>query len=119
VEDHPVIDQANGLFELLGAALVWLNVRALYKAKEFRGVAITPMLFFASWSVFNTVLYYPALTQWWSFVGSLNMTIANVTYGIMMLVYARRAREEARLAELRMVHSIVKSRMDRWSHRWG
>lgn len=39
-------DLINGLFELAGSFMIWCNVVALYRDKEFKGVRIGPTVFF-------------------------------------------------------------------------
>lgn len=70
-------DLVNGGFELLGALFILLNVRALIRDKEIRGVHWGPTVFFTSWGFWN-LFYYPALDQWLSFTGGLAIVAANV-----------------------------------------
>jgi hypothetical protein len=81
-------DLGNGLFELLGSALLWLNVRALYRAKRFSGVAIAPTAFFFAWGLWN-LFYYPHLGQWLSFTGGCSIVIANGVWCGQMVYYRK------------------------------
>jgi len=82
-------DLLNGLFEFVGGILLWMNVRAAYRAKEFRGVAILPTAFFAAWGLWN-LYYYPSLGQWFSFWGGVNIVVANVAWVAQMFYYRKR-----------------------------
>jgi hypothetical protein len=81
----------NGSFEFLGGFLVWLNVRALYRAKKFVGVALAPTAFFAAWGMWN-LYFYPSLGQWLSLAGGLNLSLAEFVWVGQMVYYSRRAR---------------------------
>lgn len=64
-------DAVNAFFELGGAVLIWMNVRALYRAKMVRGVYPPVMAFYAAWGVWN-LFYYTAINQplsWWAGLG--------------------------------------------------
>lgn len=82
-------DLINGLFELFGSFMVWLNVRQIYKDKEVKGVHIAPTAFFFSWGLWN-LYYYPHLNQWFSFIGGISIAIANGLWVILMLYYLRK-----------------------------
>ncbi len=82
-------DAINGLFELAGAALVLLNVRALWRDRVLRGVHWGPTVFFTAWGLWNLV-YYPSLSQWWSFAGGLALVIVNALWlGLLMYLQLR------------------------------
>jgi len=81
-------DVINGLFEFFGSTGVWLNVVALHRDKQFRGVRIGPTALFASWGFWN-LYYYPHLNQWLSFVGGLSIVAANTTWLLQMLYYQK------------------------------
>jgi hypothetical protein len=82
-------DVFNALFEGVGGAMLWLNVRALYRAKRFAGVSVAPTSFFAAWGLWN-LFYYPHLGQWWSFWGGVNICVANLVWLAQMVYYSRR-----------------------------
>ena len=84
-----IADLINGSFEFTGGCLLWMNVWALGRAKHFRGVAILPTAFFATWGVWN-LYFYPSLGQWWSFWGGVNIVLANVVWVSQMLYYRHR-----------------------------
>jgi hypothetical protein len=83
-----VSDLINGLFELLGSALIWLNVHQLHHDKEFKGVHVAPTAFFFTWGLWN-LYYYPSLGQWLSFAGGLSIVVANGVWVGQMLYYSR------------------------------
>ena len=80
-------DLFNGLFEFLGGCLLWTSVRRAYRDKVFKGVAILPTAFFASWGFWN-LYYYPSLDQWFSFLGGVNIVVANTVWVSQMVWYS-------------------------------
>ena len=88
-------DFVNGMFEFVGAMLMWLSVRQLARDRMVRGVHALPVAFFAAWSIWN-LFYYPHLWQWWSFAGGVFMALANVTWSVQMIYWALRERRRAR-----------------------
>jgi hypothetical protein len=83
-------DLINGIFEFLGGCLLWLSVRAAYRAKEFKGVAILPTSLFCLWGYWN-LFYYPHLDQWFSFLGGVNVVTANSVWLAQMFYYRKRS----------------------------
>ena len=81
-------DVINGTFEALGGCLLWMNVARIIKDKCCKGVSVVPTAFFMLWGYWN-LYYYPHLSQWWSFVGGLNVVAANTTWVVLMLVYRK------------------------------
>lgn len=75
-------DLINGLFELVGGMLVWLNVRRLLIDRQVKGVSWSAYTFFAGWGVWN-LFYYPALHQWISFAGGILLVGASLTWSIV------------------------------------
>lgn len=89
-------DTINAAFELGGAVLIWANVRALYRAKEVRGVYAPVMAFYAAWGLWN-VFYYPAIGQTLSFWAGLGVVAGNVAWCALAWRYHRRAQLLARI----------------------
>lgn len=83
-------DLINGLFECFGGALIWLNVRALARDREVKGVDWRVMFFFTAWGLWN-MFYYPHLGQWASFVGGLVIAAGNVAW-VVLVISIRRAK---------------------------
>lgn len=81
------LDLINGLFELGGAILLWLNVMRLRRDKCVRGVHPAPTAFFACWAIWN-LWFYPSLGQWWSFYAGIGVGIVNFIWLTQMLYYA-------------------------------
>jgi hypothetical protein len=81
-------DTINGLFELFGSAMIWINIRALYRAKRYEGVSLAPVFFWSSWGLWN-LFYYPHLGQIFSFLGGCSVVAANTINGALMFYYAR------------------------------
>lgn len=85
-------DLVNGGFELLGAAALLGNVRALYRDKTVKGVDWRATAFFQTWGLWN-LYYYPSLDQWASFAGGLAITAVNTWWLALVLYYARKGNE--------------------------
>lgn len=66
-----------------------LNVVALYRAKQVRGVNVWATVFFTAWGVWN-LYYYPSLGQWWSFAGGVAIVVVNAVWVAMAWTYSRR-----------------------------
>lgn len=81
-------DLLNGLFELIGGSMVFLNCRALYRDKIVRGVNPGVTVLFTSWGLWN-LYYYPHLDQWISFSGGLLIVGANALWLSMLWHYRR------------------------------
>jgi hypothetical protein len=79
-------DAINGTLELIGSALVWFNVLALWRAKQVRGVHWGSSAFFCLWGAWN-LYFYPALGQWFSFYGGISVIAANVTWVMLAVRY--------------------------------
>jgi hypothetical protein len=82
-------DLVNGLFELLGALSIWMHVRAIFKAKSYKGVSPFATAFFTSWGFWN-LYYYPHLAQWFSFAGGLAIVTGNAVWLYFMWRYRAR-----------------------------
>lgn len=80
------LDIANGVFELIGAVAVWMNVRRIRRDKVVKGVDWRAMAFFWTWGMFN-LLYYPSLHQWFSFLGGLALVAGNTLWVVLALRY--------------------------------
>lgn len=79
-------DLINGLFEGVGAIVVWFNVVCLYKDKEIKGILLSVSTFFAVWSLWN-LYYYPSLNQIVSFIGGIFLAIGTWVWLIMAFKY--------------------------------
>lgn len=79
-------DIINGLFEGFGGVLLWMNVRKLWKDKEFKGVSAVPTAFFMLWGYWN-LYFYPFYSAWLSFLGGLIIVSANTVWLGQMLWY--------------------------------
>lgn len=82
-------DLINGMFESIGALMIFQNVRTLHRDKMVRGVHWGPTGFFASWGLWN-LFYYPHLEQWFSFVAGAVLVTINTIWLIQMLYYRNR-----------------------------
>ena len=82
-------DVVNGLFELVGSILIWMNVSRVVKDRGYAGVFPPAVAFFAAWGLWN-LYYYPALGQWWSFAGGCSIVLANSAWVALLLSYGRK-----------------------------
>jgi len=79
-------DLVNGSLEMIGGLFLWKNVIQLFKDKQVKGVHWIPTFFFFIWGLWN-LFYYPHLSQWWSFIGGINIVIANGVWVALMFKY--------------------------------
>ena len=89
-------DKINATFEMLGGCFLWLSVRALYRARGFKGVHWAQMTLYTLWGAFN-LWFYPAIGQWWSFAFGINVFLANFTWAIMAIYFHMKAKKEGKL----------------------
>ncbi len=81
-------DIGNAFFEGVGSIMTWLNVRAVYRDKQVKGVQWQVTLFWTAWGVYNLFLY-PHLEMWWSFIGGISIVTANAVWVAMVVYYLR------------------------------
>lgn len=81
-------DLINGLFELAGAALQWVNVAKLARDREVKGVYWPITAFHVSWGVWN-MYFYSAVNAPMSVVGAAVLLLANVAWVWLALKYRR------------------------------
>lgn len=79
-------DQINSGFELAAGLLLMLNVKRLYRDKNFRGVCIAPTALMAAWGCWN-LYFYPHLNAWWSFAAGIPIVIVNAIWVGQMIYY--------------------------------
>lgn len=84
-------DLFNGLFEALGAVFLALNIRALWRDREIKGVHWAPTIFFTSWSTFN-LWFYPSQGLWWSFAGGCTIAVSNTIWLVSLFYLMRKAK---------------------------
>lgn len=70
-------DLVNGLFELFGACVMWINAFKLKRDKKVRGVFWVIWIFYAGWGLWN-MYYYPSLDQWVSFYAGIILVVGNL-----------------------------------------
>lgn len=81
-----IADVMNGVFELGGSLMGWMNVRKLLRDKSVKGVYWPTQVFFALWGWWN-LYYYPSLDQWFSFLGGVFLVVGNTTWVVLALKY--------------------------------
>ena len=86
-------DNINGLFELLGGLFILLSCVKLYRDKKVRGVSFIHVTYFTLWGYWN-IHYYPHLGQWFSFGGSLAVTLINTFWLGQIIYYIKKERKE-------------------------
>ena len=74
-------DITNGLVELGGAYFTWRNAIQLQRDREIKGVYWPATAFFTGWGLW-TLIYYPAIQQWLSFIGGLVLVSGNLVWVI-------------------------------------
>lgn len=79
-------DLANSVFQFGGALIAVLNVRAILRDHELRGVSIVAPFFFTSWGLFN-LFYYVHLEQWFSLATSVLLFGANAAWMSLIVLY--------------------------------
>lgn len=82
-----VQDITNAGFELTGAALNLLNIRALLRDKVVRGVSIAPTVIFTLWGLWN-VFFYSYLAQPVSLYAGMFMALVNAAWVGLALYYS-------------------------------
>lgn len=82
-------DAINGSFELCAGLFILNHCRVIYADKQVRGASRLSTAFFFSWGLWNAIYYYPALDQFWSFLGGLIVMAANCLWLGLMLYYGR------------------------------
>jgi len=81
-------DLINGIFEILGGILCWMNVSKLRKDKLVKGVSWPVQAFFSLWGLWN-LYYYPSLDQWCSFVGGIILVSGNSVWVLLAIYYRK------------------------------
>ncbi len=81
-------DLLNGLFELGGAVVAWMNAYKLYKDREIKGVYWPVWIFFSSWGLWN-LYYYPSLGQYISFYAGIILVSGNIAWVVLAFKYIR------------------------------
>lgn len=79
-------DMINGIFEFMGALMIFTNVLRLLKDKQVRGVSPIPTVFFTSWGLFN-LWFYPAHGLMWSFWGGVAIVMVNTAWLYLVIYY--------------------------------
>jgi len=80
------IDLINSFFPFVGCIFVTLNIFKMHNDKELKGSHwLTPLFFYIGhlWGVY----FMYTLHKWWSFTGSITLTIFNFIWYFTMLYY--------------------------------
>jgi hypothetical protein len=85
------LDIINGLFELCGGFLCWLNVKQILKDQSVKGVYWPIQIFFSAWGIWN-LFFYSGLSQWMSFYGGIFLAIGNISWVILAAYYSRKSK---------------------------
>jgi hypothetical protein len=81
-------DTINGLFEMTGAVLCWVNVVRILRDRQVKGVSWAVSAFFSLWGFWN-LYYYPSLGQWASFAGGVALVTANTTWVVLAIHFSK------------------------------
>lgn len=84
-------DLANGLWEAAGSLVGLLASLQVLRDRRVEGTRWWLPLFFWSWCAWN-LWYYPAIDQWWSFLGACLMFLSNGTYACLLWWFRRHPR---------------------------
>lgn len=84
-----IVDLVNSLFIVGSCGYSVYNVYIIHKAKESKGLSLGSQIFFLLWT-FWSLVYYGSLSQWWSFIGEVILSISVLIYVILMIVYRRK-----------------------------
>lgn len=84
--DYP--DFINGLFELVGSVVVFVNIRRIKKDKKVRGVYWPVWAFYSVWGFWN-LYYYPSLDQWYSLAAGILIVTGNTWWFLLALKYRK------------------------------
>ena len=82
------IDIVTSCFESAGAALSWINVRALFRDRNVKGVWWPGTLLFLAWGFWG-LFYYPLLGLRFSH-GALAVRLAGQVVWVGMVIYFKR-----------------------------
>lgn len=88
-------DAVNGVFELGGAAVNLLNIKAIVRDKEVRGINSWVYVWFSTWGLYN-LYYYPHLGQWLSFAGGAAIVAVNCSWLGLAVYYWKKNNELGR-----------------------
>lgn len=75
-----MLDLGNALFEGVGAILIWLNVRALWRDRVVRGVNPWVTVFWTAWGAWNAAVYYPGLEQPLSWAAGTALALGSMSW---------------------------------------
>ena len=81
-------DLFNGMFEIVSAILMLINVSKLYEHKTVKGVSLIPPTFFTLWGFWN-LYYYSNLEQWFSLYGAIALVVVNTIWLTMAVHYTK------------------------------
>jgi hypothetical protein len=81
---HAQRDTVTAIFELGGALANCMNIRAIWRAREVKGVHWATTAFYFLWGAWNLV-FYPGGGFVWSFIGGIAIMTTNVVW--LALVY--------------------------------
>jgi hypothetical protein len=82
-------DIFNGLFELVGAVLQWLNVRKLLRDREVKGVYWPITAFHVTWGAWN-MYFYTSVDAPWSVAGASVLLAANMVWVTLAIMYRKK-----------------------------
>ena len=82
------LDIINASFEFFGGFMILNHCRVVLKDKAVAGISIVSVIFFTLWGVWN-LYYYSSLSQWWSFVGGIFITTANIIWIALLLKFRK------------------------------
>lgn len=84
------MDLINGLFQLGGCLMAWVNVRATWQDQRLLCVRVWTICFFNTWNLWN-LWYYRPIWGVWSYLGGTLLAVGNTTW-IVLICYVRNKR---------------------------
>jgi len=82
-------DLINGTLEFVCSIMLWLDVRAVWRARGAAGVSIGARVFFWFWSVWN-LWWYPHLGQYISAAGAVAVMLPQTLWLFLLVSFHKR-----------------------------
>lgn len=81
-------DLINGVFELGGGLMSWVNFKRLLRDKKVKGVDWRITGFWSLWGTWN-LAFYPLLGQWASAIGGVFLVAGNTAWVVLAIKYRK------------------------------
>jgi hypothetical protein len=101
-------DMTMGLIQVAGAGFLGVSVLQLFRRKYVGGVSAVTVSFWVAWGLWD-LYYWPSLGQWWAFGGAVVVTMMNMLYVGLIVLYNYRER--------RLVHGNALAKFNYFARR--